>query len=81
MRFLSARELRGNAARVWEELPIEREMVVTTNGRPVAILTTVGDSDLEESLAAATHRMMQTKTDQVWETARGHTSHEHEVVG
>lgn len=52
MRFLSVRELRGNSARIWEELPTEREMVVTNNGRPVAILTTVGESDVEESLAA-----------------------------
>ena len=52
MKFLSVRELRGNAARVWEALPVEREMVVTNNGRPVAILSTVGDSNVEESLAA-----------------------------
>ena len=52
MKFLSVRELRGNAARVWEELPTEREMVVTNNGRPVAILATVGESDVEESLSA-----------------------------
>ena len=31
MRFLSVRELRGNSARVWAELPKEREMVVTNN--------------------------------------------------
>ena len=52
MKFMSGRELRGNSARVWEELPIEREMVVTNNGRPVAILATVGESDVEESLSA-----------------------------
>lgn len=52
MRFLSVRELRGSAARVWEQLPLEREMVVTNNGRPVAILTTVGEGDVEESLTA-----------------------------
>ena len=52
MKFLSVRELRGNSARVWAELPTEREMVVTNNGRPVAILTTVNESDVEESLSA-----------------------------
>ena len=52
MRFLSVRELRGRSADIWQELPIEREMVVTNNGHPVAILTTVGESDVEESLAA-----------------------------
>ena len=52
MRFLSVRELRGNSAKVWKELPSEREMVVTNNGRPVAILSAVGESDVEESLSA-----------------------------
>lgn len=52
MKFLTVRELRGHSAQVWEELPREREMVVTNNGRPVAILSTVEGADLEESLAA-----------------------------
>lgn len=52
MKFLSVRELRGNAARIWKKLPAEREMVVTNNGRPVAILATVSESNVEESLAA-----------------------------
>ena len=52
MRFLSVRDLRGNSARVWRELPAEREMVVTSNGRPVAMLTAVDESNVEQSLAA-----------------------------
>ena len=52
MKLISVRELRGNAARIWEELPTEREMVVTNNGRPVAILATVGETNVEESLMA-----------------------------
>ena len=52
MRFLSVRDLRGNSARVWRELPLEKEMVVTSNGRPVAVLTAVDEGTVEESLAA-----------------------------
>lgn len=52
MKFLSVRDLRGNSARVWRELSDEREMVVTSNGRPVAMLTAVDESNLEQSLAA-----------------------------
>ena len=52
MRFLSVRDLRGNSARVWRELPKEREMVVTSNGRPVAVLTAVDECTVEESLVA-----------------------------
>jgi antitoxin (DNA-binding transcriptional repressor) of toxin-antitoxin stability system len=52
MKFLSVRDLRGNSARVWRELPDQREMVVTSNGRPVAVLTAVDESNVEQSLAA-----------------------------
>lgn len=52
MKFLSVRDLRGNSARVWRELPGEREMVVTSNGRPVAVLTAVDENSVEQSLAA-----------------------------
>lgn len=52
MKFLSVRDLRGNSARVWRELPNEKEMVVTSNGRPVALLTAVDQSSVEQSLAA-----------------------------
>jgi antitoxin (DNA-binding transcriptional repressor) of toxin-antitoxin stability system len=52
MKFLSVRDLRGNSARVWRELPNEREMIVTSNGRPVALLTAVDQSNVEQSLSA-----------------------------
>ena len=52
MRFLSVRDLRGNSARVWRDLPEEKEMVVTNNGRPVAVLTAVDEGNVEQSLAA-----------------------------
>jgi antitoxin (DNA-binding transcriptional repressor) of toxin-antitoxin stability system len=52
MKFLSVRDLRGKSAQIWKELPEEREMVITSNGRPIAILATISESNLEESLTA-----------------------------
>lgn len=52
MRFVSVRDLRGKSAEVWKDLPGEREMVITSNGRPIAILASVNESNLEESLSA-----------------------------
>jgi len=52
MRFISVRDLRGKSAEVWKDLPAEREVVVTSNGRPIAILSSVNESNLEESLSA-----------------------------
>ncbi len=52
MKFISVRDLRGKSAEVWKNLPGEREMVVTNNGRPIAILAAVSESNLEESISA-----------------------------
>jgi antitoxin (DNA-binding transcriptional repressor) of toxin-antitoxin stability system len=52
MKFLSVRDLRGKSAKVWKELPEEKEMIVTSNGRPIAILASIGESNVEESLSA-----------------------------
>lgn len=52
MKFISVRDFRENSARIWQELPGQREMVITSNGRPVAILAAVNESTLEEALSA-----------------------------
>lgn len=52
MRFLSVRDLRGKSAQIWKDLPSEREMIVTSNGRPIAILAAISEANLEESIAA-----------------------------
>ena len=52
MKFLSVRDLRGKSAQVWKDLPNEREMIITSNGRPVAILAAINETNLEESLTA-----------------------------
>lgn len=52
MKFLSVRDLRSKSAQVWQELPAERELIITSNGRPIAILAAISEANLEESLAA-----------------------------
>jgi len=52
MKFVSIRDLRGKSAEVWKRLSGEREMIITSNGRPIAILAAVNESNLEESLSA-----------------------------
>jgi antitoxin (DNA-binding transcriptional repressor) of toxin-antitoxin stability system len=52
MKFLSVRDLRSKSAEVWKGLTSEREMVVTSNGRPIAILSAVTEETLEETITA-----------------------------
>jgi hypothetical protein len=52
MKFLSVGDLRSKSAEVWKGLSAEREMVLTSNGRPIAILSAVTEETLEETLSA-----------------------------
>jgi len=52
MKFITVRDLRTSPARIWKELPTEQEMIITNNGKPIALLTPVGDTNLEETLSA-----------------------------
>jgi antitoxin (DNA-binding transcriptional repressor) of toxin-antitoxin stability system len=45
MKFLSVRDLRGKSAEMWKKLPAEGEMVITGNGRPIAILAAINEAN------------------------------------
>ena len=50
MKFLTVRELRNKSSQIWKELQDEQEMVITNNGRPVAILSSINENNFEVSL-------------------------------
>ena len=52
MKFISVRDLRTSPAQIWKQLPNEQEMIITNNGRPIALLTPISDGTLEETIAA-----------------------------
>jgi len=52
MKFISIRDLRNKSAQIQKELPKEKEMVITSNGKPFAILSMVSGETLEETLMA-----------------------------
>ena len=52
MRFVAIRELRSRSAAVWKTLAEERDLVITSNGKPIALLSATSDDTLEESLSA-----------------------------
>jgi prevent-host-death family protein len=52
MKFISTRDFRTSSAKILEILPEEQEMVITNNGKPVALLMPLSDTTLENILAA-----------------------------
>ena len=52
MKFVTVRDLRLKAAKVWKQLQKEKEMVITSNGKPIALLSGINEDNLESSLSA-----------------------------
>lgn len=50
MKFVTVRDLRLNPRQVWERLDRDKEMIITSNGKPVALLTRINEEDFEQTL-------------------------------
>jgi hypothetical protein len=48
MKFVSSRELRISPGIVWKKLDREKDLVITSNGRPVGVLTLANEDSLED---------------------------------
>ena len=48
MKFVTVRQFRSNTAKVCKELETGREIVLTSNGKPFAMLTPVDPDAVEE---------------------------------
>lgn len=52
MDFVTVRELRAESAKVWEKLEAGKEIVITRNGKPFALLVHTEPEQLEQTLRA-----------------------------
>ncbi len=52
MKFVTVRDVRLKPGQVWERLDREREMIITSKGKPIALLTRVSEDDFEKTVAA-----------------------------
>jgi antitoxin (DNA-binding transcriptional repressor) of toxin-antitoxin stability system len=52
MKFITVRELRTSGGKITKALKDSHELVLTSNGTPIAIITPTNGDDLEEQLKA-----------------------------
>lgn len=52
MKFVTVRDFRIRPGNVWRNLERSEEVVITSKGKPIAILTGVSDVSFEETLKA-----------------------------
>ena len=65
MRFIPVHELRANSSKVWRQLEEERELVLTKNGKPFAILMPVSEDSFEETLKSVRRARATLAVDQI----------------
>jgi hypothetical protein len=52
MKFINVRELRFRPGEVWKKLKVEKDIILTLNGKPFAILNSTDEDRLEQTLAS-----------------------------
>ncbi|MBS4031525.1 MAG: type II toxin-antitoxin system prevent-host-death family antitoxin [Clostridiales bacterium] len=50
MKFVSVRDLRQRSSEIWGLLRDEGDVVITSNGKPIALLSDIDEKNLEEYL-------------------------------
>ncbi|MBL7181406.1 MAG: type II toxin-antitoxin system prevent-host-death family antitoxin, partial [Desulfobacterales bacterium] len=71
MKFLSVRDLKTKSSQVWKELSDQKEMVITSNGKPIAVISSITENNLEQVLSAFRQaRAMQAVTSIQYESVR-----------
>jgi len=73
MKFITVRDLRSRTAAIRKELATERDMVVTANGRPFALLAAVHPDNVETDMLAIRRARFLAAMDriQAWSKAHG----------
>ncbi len=70
MKFVTIRDFRNKTASIRKSLSTEHEIVVTSNGRPFAILADVDEENFEEKLAALRRTRARALVDRIRTKAR-----------
>ncbi len=52
MKFVTVRDLRAKSGQVWKNLASEKDLVLTNNGKPIALLSSITEENIEKSLAS-----------------------------
>ncbi len=69
MKFVTVRDLRLKPGRVWERLDRAGEGIITSNGKPIALLARVDEDNFERTLTALRRARAQMVLDEMHRTS------------
>ncbi|RMG02326.1 MAG: type II toxin-antitoxin system prevent-host-death family antitoxin, partial [Nitrospirae bacterium] len=50
MKFITVRDLKQKTTKIWQLIKSGEELVITSNGKPIALLTGVSEETLEDDI-------------------------------
>jgi antitoxin (DNA-binding transcriptional repressor) of toxin-antitoxin stability system len=50
MKFITVRDFRSRPAQVWKDLEKNDDMILTSNGKPIALMTPISESNMESTV-------------------------------
>ena len=59
MKFLNVQDFRGKSETIWKDLQKEQEMVITSDGHPIAVLSAVSETELKQTITALRRNRVQ----------------------
>lgn len=69
MNLITVRDLRNRSGEIWRRLAQQQELIVTSNGRPIALLMPVSEDNVEKTLAVLRRARAQVAVSRMRETA------------
>ncbi|HEY4690139.1 MAG TPA: type II toxin-antitoxin system prevent-host-death family antitoxin [Anaerolineae bacterium] len=75
MEFVSVRDLRIQPGLVWKRLSETGELIITSNGKPIALLSGITDATLEQTLTALRRARAQVAVSQLRAKAQARGTH------
>jgi len=51
MEFITVRDLRTRPSQIWDKLRQQRDLILTSSGKPIAVLSHIDEGGVEETLA------------------------------
>ena len=67
MKFITVRDFRTYPKKIWDDLTKENEMIITNNGKPIALLTPISDSNIEDTLKAMRQVKAKMSIENMWD--------------
>jgi len=69
MKFVTVRDLRVRPGEVWRQLREKQDLILTSSGRPIALLIGLEEDNVEETLAAVRRARAQMAVSRMRRTA------------